>query len=138
MQIKSVKYGKTYGLPNYGSERIDLEASIDESEQEHIPMIVEILKGKCDAMHKANNPGLYIERIPHDYNNFTPTHQDFSPQPTETQPVKISPQDEENNLITSIESAQNEQELIQYKLLAAKNIKALGSYKKRAKQLNLE
>ena len=72
--------------------------------------------------------------IPYIYSNSP----DFFAQPTEKQPIKLSPQEEENNLITSIESAQNEKELIQYKLLAGKSQKTIGAYKRKCKQLNIQ
>ncbi len=59
MKITKVQYGKTYSLGNYCSERIDLEASIDEDET--VTGVIGVLKKMCDAEHKANNPHLYQE-----------------------------------------------------------------------------
>ena len=60
MKITKVQYGKTYSLGNYCSERIDLEASVDE-EEETVTGVIADLKKMCDAEHKANNPHLYQE-----------------------------------------------------------------------------
>jgi hypothetical protein len=137
MKITTVSYQRTYNLGSYNSEKIGLEASIDEGED--IQFVVCNLKHDCDEIHKKNNPQLYQEQTPIQRETIHAAPYNTYPPEGITQPEeKISAADEENNLITSIESAQNEQELIQYKLLAAKNIKTLGSYKKRAKQLNLE
>jgi hypothetical protein len=60
MTITKVSYGKTYPLGNYSSERIDLEASVEEGER--ITGVIELLKEICDREHKANNPHLYQEQ----------------------------------------------------------------------------
>lgn len=57
MEINKISYGKTYGLPNYGSERIDVEASVDQTD--NIAQVFDMLKGICDGQHKLNNPHLY-------------------------------------------------------------------------------
>ena len=61
MIITKVQYGKTYSLGNYCSERIDLEASIDES-SESVTDAVFQLREYCDQLHKTNNPHLYQEQ----------------------------------------------------------------------------
>jgi len=136
MQIIKVQFGKTYSLGNYCSERIDLEASIDETTETVADSIFQ-LRHYCDEIHKKNNPQLYQEQIPQEFITGSIHNNGMFSQPTEPQPIKLSPQDEENNLITSIESAKNEQELIQYKLLAGKSQKSIGAYNKRKKQLNI-
>jgi len=57
MVITKVSYGKTYPLGNYSSERIDLEASIDNIET--VEEVLQELRDKCDSIHKTNNPHLY-------------------------------------------------------------------------------
>lgn len=59
MKITKMQYGKTYSLGNYCSERIDLEASVDESDI--LDDVAAILKMNCDEIHKAGNPHLYQE-----------------------------------------------------------------------------
>jgi hypothetical protein len=59
MKITKVQYGKTYSLGNYCSERIDLEATLDERDLECD--VIGFLKDKCDEIHKKNNPHLYQE-----------------------------------------------------------------------------
>jgi hypoxanthine phosphoribosyltransferase len=60
MKITKVSYGKTYPLGNYSSERIDLEASVDEGES--ISLAINTLKEICDIEHKSNNPKLFQEQ----------------------------------------------------------------------------
>src|SRR6478609_6468242 len=133
MIITKVQYGKTYNLGNYCSHRIDIEASIDETDNPQ--EVLSQLKVQCDLFHTTNIP---TSEIPQEFITGSIHNNGMFSQPTEPQQVKLSPQDEENNLITSIESAQNEKELIQYKLLAAKNQKSMGAYNKRKKQLNIQ
>lgn len=61
MKITTIKFGKTYSLGNFCSERIDLEASID-SGTEDVYECLEKLKDTCDTYHKANNPQLYTQQ----------------------------------------------------------------------------
>ena len=61
MKIEKVSYGKTYSLGNYCSERIDLEASIDEDKESCIEAVNQ-LRHYCDGIHKQNNPKLYQEQ----------------------------------------------------------------------------
>lgn len=62
MNITKVNYGKTFSLGNYCSERIDLEASIDEGED--IELVFAQLKKQVSDIHKFNNPHLYQEQEP--------------------------------------------------------------------------
>ena len=137
------KYSKKYAYAPYLNEDIGWEM---ESLPGDDPLEAQAyLKSLSDQTHKTNNPHLYENqyvKTPPDFEEKTgiPYIYTNSPQMFETQPItepKISPQDEENNLITSIESAKNEQELIQYKLLAAKNSRTTGAYNRRKKQLNI-
>lgn len=66
MKIINIKYGKTYSLGNFCSERIDLEASID-SGTEDVYECLEKLKDTCDTYHKCNNPQLYTETKQYPY-----------------------------------------------------------------------
>ena len=131
MKITKVQYGKTYSLGNYCSERIDLEASIDESEQDHIPMIVEILKGKCDSIHKANNPGLYIERT-----TYVPdTNVGNIPQQPEPQPPKKTTIE---TYIIEIQSVNDPEKLKkEWALLAKSNPKLKDAYELQLKKLTV-
>ena len=92
MTITKVSYGKTYPLGNYSSERIDLEASVEDGER--ITGVIELLKEICDREHKANNPHLYqeqetiIEFGRDENNNLTRTEK--TPQPIDNTPKKLS------------------------------------------------
>ena len=52
MKIKTISYGRTFALGNYSSERIDLQADIDENEDEQTAL--SILKEKVERFHKEN------------------------------------------------------------------------------------
>lgn len=140
MTITTVRYGRTYGLPNYGSERIDLEASIDP--EEPIEMVVEILKGKCDSIHKANNPQLYYSQYvstPPEFAAATGIHTIYTNNPdTFKQPeVKITPEEEQQSLLEEIANATAET-IEQWEIPALRNVKTKGAYSLRLKQLNLQ
>ena len=60
MKITKVSYGKTYPLGNYSSERIDLEATVEDGENRTLALSA--LKEICDIEHKQNNPHLYQEQ----------------------------------------------------------------------------
>lgn len=133
MTITKVSYGKTYALGNYCSERIDLEASIDETDD--VGVVVSILKMNCDEINKKNNPGLYVERT-----DYVPdTHVGHIPQSPEPQPLeeKISPEQEIENTLKEIENATAET-LHTFQLQAAKNQSTMGAYNRRKKQLNIQ
>ncbi len=144
MQITKVQYGKTYSLGNYCSERIDLEATIDNETTEEA---IQALRNQCDTIHKKNNPHLYQEQ----QSQYVKTSPDFeaktgipfvytnSPQTFESQPVteeKISPEQEIANTIAEIEAATPET-LHTFQLQAAKSNKTMGAYNRRKKQLNI-
>lgn len=134
MKITTIKYGRTYPLGSFASERIDCEATIDEGQDPH--QALQSLKNQVQHFHESTNPGLYIQQQPilPDYNNLTPTNQDFSPPQPEP---KVSIEEETAALMIAIETAENETELTQYQLLAAKNKRTMGAYNKRKKQLNI-
>jgi len=56
MQITSVTYQKTYSIGPYLTERIGVEASIDEGQDPKI--VLSELKKLCDEVNEANNPHL--------------------------------------------------------------------------------
>jgi hypothetical protein len=60
MRIDKVSYGRTFSLGSFQSERIDLEASIDESDD--IELIFAQLKKQANDIHVFNNPHLYQEQ----------------------------------------------------------------------------
>ncbi len=130
MKITTVTYSKKFPYAPYLNIDIGFEATLDSDGCDDPLQAI----GQLAAMAEQYFNEKYQQSEP----TYTPQEKEFISQHIEPQLIKISPQDEENNLITSIESAKNEQELIQYKLLAAKNQKSMGAYNKRRKQLNLE
>lgn len=60
MKITTVSYQRTYNLGSYNSEKIGLEADIEEGED--IQFVVCNLKHECDQIHQKNNPHLYQEQ----------------------------------------------------------------------------
>ena len=121
MQITKVSYGKTYPTGNYSSERIDLEATIDEGET--ITGVISVLKKMCDTEHQNNNPHLYQEqdtKYQHpisEINNYT-TIDRTELRPVETpQPIdnQLTQEQKIHNLITQSTSLS---ELKQWELLS--------------------
>jgi hypothetical protein len=132
MPLKQVTFSKKYPYAQFLN--YDIGYVWDMAEGDNREDIEIMLRKWADETHKRDCPQFYQEQ-----RNYVPdTNVGNIPQPIEPQSVKLSPQDEENNLITSIESAKNEKELIQYKLLAGKSQKSMGAYNKRKKQLNIE
>jgi len=139
MQITKVQYGKTYSLGNYCSERIDLEASIDETTETVADSIFQ-LRHYCDEIHKKNNPQLYQEQTPI-ANGYTNDGKEWTAngkaeisisQPEE----KISPEQEIENTLKDIEEATAET-ILTFRLPAAQNQKTMGAFNRRKKQLNI-
>ena len=116
MKITKVNYGKTYSLGNYCSERIDLEASIDET-QESVTDAVFQLREYCDQLHKKNNPQLYTETTVYNHNDDFPS----------VEPKDQTPKDE--SLAKQI-NLSNEVTVVKSFELRAKNIggKAMKAY----------
>lgn len=140
MNITKVSYGKTYSLGNYCSERIDLEASIDET-NESVTDAVFQLREYCDQLHKKNNPHLYQEQettVPkldgwNELNlkgtwEMLPTPSDT---PTQT-PKKLSQQE----LITQeISKASNPKQLSEWYLLSRKFPETIELYDNKLNEL---
>lgn len=135
MTIDRIKYGKTYNLGSYSSERVDLECTLDTDDD--MEEAFKILKEHCDSIHKKNNPQLYQEQERHIVSQWaTQPHQETTLTCLPPQPEKISPEQETEALILAISEATIE-ELPQYQLLAAKNQKTMGAFNRRKKQLNI-
>jgi hypothetical protein len=117
MQITTVSYQRTYNLGAYNSEKIGLEASIDEGED--IQFAICNLKHECDEIHKKNHPHLYQEQetaFPYNPNNpeyGMPTTTSNMSQPIDNQ--QLTQEQKINNLINQSTS---KVELEQWKLLA--------------------
>lgn len=58
MKITTVKYGRTFSLGSFQSERIDFEASVDDGETPE--QVLLSLKERCNNFHQETNKGLYI------------------------------------------------------------------------------
>lgn len=141
MTITKVSYGRTYPLGNYASERIDMEATVDP--EERIAGVIEQLKDMCDTEHRMNNPHLFPETQIMDYSNPPSTFTKnagsdvLSMKYAPIEEPKISPEQEIEEVLAGIQAANNEKELYQWLFPSAKNIKTLGAYNKRKKQLNI-
>ena len=57
MKIEKVTYQKTYSIGPYLTDRIGLEASVDEGES--AADVLDNLRGKADEWHKSEHPHLY-------------------------------------------------------------------------------
>ncbi len=142
MKITTIQYHKVYNLGNYCSEKIGLEASIDETEQSLHDAAKE-LKEYCDEIHKQNNPHLFQETQVMDYSNPPSTFTNntgtdtLSMKYAPIEEPKISPEQEIEEVLAGIEAATNETELTQWVFPASKNIKTAGAYSRRKKQLGI-
>jgi len=141
MAITMVNYQKVYSVGPYISERIGLEASVDEGQDPKF--ILAELKKLADEVNQANNPHLFPETSgPHDYlldligNNDIPltgtitTGGEF-PQPkvqAETIPKKQA------DMIASIMGGTTYNEVKLYEKLAAKYPAVLEAYNEKLKQ----
>jgi len=142
MKITTITYHKTYNLGNYCSEKIGLEATIDETEQS-IHDAAKELKEYCDEIHKQNNPHLYQEQatiIP-EYIKGSITgldkqgnaiHTDYSTPPEE----KISIEQGRINTINSIKACQSIEELKTWKMLTSLNPEINESYQEKLAELS--
>ena len=109
MKITTIKYGKTYSLGNFCSERIDLEASID-ADTEDVYECLEKLKDTCDTYHKSNNPKLYTETPIHN-NSQWEVNTNTQEQPPST------PKTQPHSTIEAINTCTNLKELQDFQLL---------------------
>jgi hypothetical protein len=133
MQITKVQYGKTYSLGNYCSERIDLEASIDET-HESVTDAVFQLREYCDQLHKKNNPHLYQEQTPEQREVIhAPPYNTYPPEGISEPPEKIPQEQKIQNLISQATSLP---ELKQWELLSKSNEKLKEAYEKRLLELS--
>ena len=62
MKITTVSYQKTYSIGPYLTDKIGLEASLDDKES--VADVLDNLRGKADEWHKAEHPHLYQESNP--------------------------------------------------------------------------
>lgn len=110
MKITNVKYGRTYSLGNFCSERIDLEASVD-TDTEDIYECLEKLKDTCNTYHKANNPQLCTEKslFPLDVWDWEDNKWEENPPST--------PKTQPHSTIEAINSCKNLKELQDFQLL---------------------
>lgn len=59
MRVDRINYQKTFNLGNYTSERIGLEAELEAGDDGEAEL--KKLKKAVEDLHKATNPGLYVE-----------------------------------------------------------------------------
>lgn len=128
MKIEKVSYGRTYPLGNYASERIDMEASIDEHDDAED--ILGGLKARVEAFHRSTNPHLY--------NETTPTQPEViwgEPlRNSTTQPEeKIS---QEQKILNLISQATSLPELQQWQILAKSKKELADAYQQKLNELS--
>ena len=70
MKIDRVSYQKVYAVAAYVTERIGVEASIDEGQDPKF--VLAELKKLCDEVNQANNPHLYANQKPNAVYPLTP------------------------------------------------------------------
>lgn len=144
MTITKVSYGKTYALGNYCSERIDLEASIDEDTESAADAIYQ-LRHYCDEIHKKNNPHLYQEQdtiqerqsfrevVDNHLSKIEESKERFnSLQYIDNQPKKLS---QKELILQEISNATTEKQLKEWRLLAEKYPEIMDTYYNKLNQL---
>ncbi len=110
MKIKTISYGRTYNLTQYNSERIDLQADIEENEDEQAAL--SILKEKVERFHKENT---VIE------------------QPIEE--TKLTKEEMEANYIAEYNQCTTLEQLQQYRLTKNHSKATFEAYNNKEKQL---
>lgn len=148
MKVTIVSYQRTYNLGSYNSEKIGLEATIDEGED--VKNVADALRIMCDVMHKENNPHLYQEKdvVKEWMNNpiFYPSTTE--PLPTTTISASVyssygepsNPLTQEQKIHNLITQSTSLPELEQYKLLSnnKKYPSLKEAYTQRLKELTNE
>lgn len=125
-----ITYGESIECPGKW-RRMDYETTVKEGETDKEAAN----RAQCFVQNflSQNNPHLYQEQDTiQPYNGLSSITNVRPPELEE----KISPEQEIESLLLAISEA-NETELPQYKLLASQNIKTLGAFQKRKKQLGL-
>jgi len=131
VKITQVSYLKTFPLGQYINEKIEI--TIDLNEGDDVQSALSLARSECELNHKTNNPHLYQEQetIQHTYNlNVTAPQQEIIIE-------KISPEQEIEDTLKGIEEATAET-LHTFRIKASQNIKTLGAYNRRKKQLNIQ
>jgi hypothetical protein len=124
MKITTVTYQKTYSIGPYLTDRIGLEASLDEGES--VADILDNLRAKADEWHKAEHPHLYQET-----KTEMLTHEVKGGNPGIIQVDNLPPAD----YATAIQSAKTLEELKSFKLIAANDKTLYNAYNQRIKEL---
>ena len=128
MKILTVNYQKTFNLQNYSSERIGMEASVDEYED--AATVMRTLKDNVEEIHVKNNPQLY---------EFTGRDEVFMNQIIPKTPTELKSKPKFTNttdsIIYDIEHCPDEKELKTYQTLASTNEKIKEAYYNRLKSL---
>lgn len=119
MKITNVKYGRTYSLGSFQSERIDFEAELDDNETPEQALL--LLKERCNNFHKETNKGLY-EDIVHVSSQWE-------------EPPPIQNKTPEERIIEQINQCSDIVVLKTFELLANKNPNLQEAYQNKLKQL---
>lgn len=129
MKINTVTFSKKYNYAPFLNYDLGAEATLDEGETEQEAWSkLEAMGNQYHKDHHTISPE-ELERMMHD----TPVQFYQS-----KQEVVTTPEQETKNIIASIEKCENETQLLEYKLVALKNVQTKGSYNLRKKQLNLQ
>jgi len=148
MAITMVSYQKTYNVGPYVSERIGMEASLDEGQDPKF--VLSELKKLADEVNQVNNPHLFNGSLPEikidpvlgvDY-GFVPldgtitTGGDLPNEMTLHVKVPVEPQlpKKQADMIASINGGTSEKEVKLYEKLAAKYPAVLEAYNQKLKE----
>lgn len=122
MPITSVSYQRTYTVGPYMTEKIGVEASVDEGQDPKF--VLAELKKLTDEVHEANNPHLQQTDAP------------LPPEPAVLPEIKVD-RPPVDMILDGIMNAKDGSDLSGYKLLIKNNQKWTDAYQKRAKELGI-
>ena len=136
MKITTVKYGRTFALGNFASERIDLEASIDEGKESAIDAFNQ-LREYAEQIHMKNHPHLYQQTNPELYSSEQPKNW-FDNDKQEVfelmDAITLSPK---QKIISQIQQCSDITVLKSFELLAKNNTEIKTAYDNRFNELSL-
>jgi hypothetical protein len=137
-----VSYGRTFPIGSFASERIDLEYEFVMTENDSVTSLAHQsasqLKEIIESIHKKNNPHLYQEQTPIDYNQqiFAANAPIEIRNEEEKRSQQSGNQSQEQKIQNLISQSTSLPELKQWELLSKSNEKLKEAYEKRLLELS--
>lgn len=131
MKIEKVTYQKTYSIGPYLTDKIGLEASVDEGES--AADVLDNLRAAADEWHKSEHPHLYQD----DYGISNPPTGSISytKESIVSPVVQIEFRNGQQDTLDGIKSATTLEELSTFKKLSGNNKELYEAYNQRLKEL---